>query len=140
MRDRLLTRLGLGLATPAAVFALVWIWRTKGSLGPPIAWSVLAIAAPLAVTLWAALRIGARRRWVASVAQGRFDGWRVVDGEARAYSGVLALHPRISSPAADARVRVLVRTRTAADPFRETDVVEPVAILGPSRDILRSAP
>ena len=123
--DALLVRLGLGVGIPAG--ALIWLRRYSLEPGPALAETLGGIVLPLLVALGALGRLELRRRWLASVVAGKVAGWRVEACEGRVPQGVLPwVRPgRGAAP----RVRVLVTTRRAADPFRELDAGEMVALV-----------
>ena len=109
----------------------------------PALWIVMAIMGgdtPSASTLWmitagllpaaaaspSVLRLLARKRWVARVAAGLVEGWRVE--EAAAFSDVAGLVP-LGPSWIVGRPAVLVATSRAAGPFRAAGRGVPVALV-----------
>jgi hypothetical protein len=132
-RDRLL--MGLGSWTAAAgalaacLAALTDVWRAY-----TLPWGLTTILLPLIIAVAGSVNRRARRRWIASVAGEHEPGWRLVDGLPCAVEDVPPL-PRLTHDPRGSDHRVLVRTKRPGAPFRETDVLEPVALV--SCDVLR---
>jgi hypothetical protein len=85
---------------------------------------VLYLAAPAAVVVNALLRIRARRLWLGRVRAGELRGWRIVER-----AGDTKKLPHLLRIGAAAGARMLVRVRDAAQPFRESERFEPVALV-----------
>ena len=119
--DRALVSLGAWLALPNA---LVWGWlpffqaNLALAVGP-------AVLVPALLAAWAGVRLLRRRRWLARVAAGGVRGYRVVDVDG-ALPEVL---PLVADTAQDKRVRVLVATEEASDPYRGQAREEALALV-----------
>jgi hypothetical protein len=116
-------------ALAACLAALTDVWRAY-----TLPRAVATILLPLIVAVAARVNRRARRRWIASVAGGHEPGWRLLDGLPCAAEDVPPL-PRLTHDPRGSDHRVLVRTKLPEVPFRESEVLEPVALV--SADVLR---
>jgi hypothetical protein len=89
----------------------------------PFPFACVALAPPVAVIVSALVRIRARRRWLAGVRAGSVPGWRVVEG-ARDEETLPHL-----APIGEAGACTLVRVHDAAQPFRGSETLEPIALV-----------
>jgi hypothetical protein len=89
-------------------------------------YACLYVLAPAAVVTAAILRIRGRRRWLSSVRAGDIANWRLLEGPAP----TAALPHLVRVDAGE--VRTLVRVHDPAEPFREGERHEPVALVAAS--------
>jgi len=127
-RERVLVVAGLATGLVGA------LWPAATLLDPslggfPVAWTLVAVVAPLAAAAWGLVRQVRWRRWLAAVAAGEIAGWSIVDELPRAAENLVPVlaAPRVAwTPR---RARVLVWTQPTANPFREGEVAVPVALV-----------
>jgi hypothetical protein len=116
-------------ATLAVTHPVVWIVLAIVGVDAPSAPALTMTAAsilPALASLPSALRMAARRRWLASVAAGRVDGWRI--DNAAAFPDVGGLVP-FASELVVGRPAVLVSTCSSGGPFRGDSRGVPIALL-----------
>jgi hypothetical protein len=82
---------------------------------------------PVALAVAAAVRSGLRRRWLSRVEAGDEPTWRLLDRGESAQADLPVL--RSSTPPGPTRILARVLAVSPADPFRESEGLEPVAIV-----------
>lgn len=133
-RERVLVATGLAGALLTSSWPVASL-LDPASFGPfPVAWTLLAVAGPLAAVVWGVTRRVGWRRWLRAVEAGEIAGWAVVDQSPRDLSRLvpvvagprIALRPR--------KARVLVWTQPTPSPFREAEMELPVALVLSARE------
>lgn len=128
LRDRLLARPGLWIALPAIALGLLVGRRLGLSSWGILAWTLCMVVMPLALTTVGFVRMRQRRRWLAAVARGQVARWRVVDLGDRDIRGMV---PLLTPPrdVGTAKLRVLVETEPAEEPFRDIEKTRALALV-----------
>jgi hypothetical protein len=124
--DAAIRSLGAALAvTHPVVWIVPAVMGVDAPSGPALSMTAASLVPALA-SLPSALRMAARRRWLASVAEGRVDGWRIDDGAA--FPDTAGLVP-FASELIVGRPAVLVSTSSSGGPFRADSRGVPIALL-----------
>jgi hypothetical protein len=88
---------------------------------------VVLATIPMAFAVAAAVRVGLRRRWLSRVEAGREPTWRLLDRGESAETDLPVLTS--ATPPGPTRILARVLAVSPADPFREAEGLEPVAIV-----------